>query len=72
LVGYDEPSHKWLGYFWMSQRALAAGPLPMIEKQSCGQFSTDLKKSLVRHYPHFEVRSGTAEGGKNWRKGSAR
>jgi hypothetical protein len=26
---------------------------PMIEKQSCEDFLTDLEKSLVRHYPYF-------------------
>jgi hypothetical protein len=54
LVWDDEPSHKSrarvAGYFQMSRRDMAE-LLPMIEKQSCGQFSAGGEKSLVRHYP---------------------
>jgi hypothetical protein len=34
---------------------MAIGPLPVIENQSCGEFSMEGEKSLVRHYPYFLV-----------------
>jgi hypothetical protein len=51
------PSHKSrarvAGYFQMSQRDMTARPWPLIEKQSCGDFSGSGEKDIVRHYPYF-------------------
>jgi hypothetical protein len=50
---------------------MAAERLSVIENQSSGDFNRGWKKSLVRHYPYFEVQDwptfdslGTVEQGK--------
>ena len=55
VVGDEEPSHKSrarvAGYFQMSRWDMDAERWPMIENQSCGQFSSYCYQGVVRHYP---------------------